>query len=88
MGIKTLEDAIGCWTVNPAYNSLPELAKAVGEAARWCRQSTLAKRNDPAPLMRDLRILRARIDSMAELTDDAIRRCGQIIDTAELGSEH
>lgn len=32
--MKTLNDAIGCWTVNPDYNSLPELAKGVRQQTR------------------------------------------------------
>lgn len=82
--MKSLENAIGCWTVNPDYNSLPVLAKGVREAAIWCRRATLSKKSDPAFLRRDLKILRARLDAMVEVTDSAIVRCQQIIDTNEL----
>lgn len=86
MTTKTLEEAIGCWTVNPDYKSLPELAKAITQAAVWCRSAT--KRNKIDDLKRDLRILRARLDSMIEVTDSAITRCQQIIDTKELSLEN
>ena len=82
--MKTLNDAIGCWTVNRDYNSLPALATKVTEAARWCRDSTLHKRNDPHRLLRDLNILKARLGSMTETIDSAIKRCEEIIHTNEL----
>ena len=79
---KTLEEAIGCWTVNRDYNSLPQLARGVSEAARWCRQKTL--RGRPHKLLRDLRLLCGRLEAMLEVTNDAIRRCEKIINTDEV----
>lgn len=76
---KSLDDAIGCWTVNKQFLSLPILAKKVSEAANWCQQRTLSKLNDPQLLLNDLRILRSRLDSMVEVADSAIARCQQII---------
>lgn len=81
--MKTLEEAIGCWTVNREYNSLPRLAKMVSEAARWCRASTLHSKN-PQLLKRDLDILRARLETMMETTLSAQARLTQIIKTEEL----
>lgn len=80
---KTLEQAIGCWTVTPEYNSLPELAKMVRESAVACRN--LTKRNRPELLLRELEVLIGRIDTIQSLAVDAKRRLREIIETGELG---
>lgn len=80
--MKTLDQAIGCWTVNPDYNSLVCMAKHVSKSARLCRDRTLSGR--PAKLAEELRVLRGRLAAMIETTDDAVRRCAEIIDTNEL----
>ena len=80
--MKTLDDAIGCWTVNPDYNSLPTMAGHILKTTRQCRSQTL--RGNPQALKGQLHALRAKLLTMVELTDDAIRRLQQIIDTDEL----
>jgi len=82
---KTLEQAIGCWTVNREYNSLDQLAKGVSASARAARVKTL--KNKPHHLLRELQVLRARLGAMVDVTDGAINRCKQIIDTGELAQE-
>lgn len=79
---KSLNDAIGCWTVNLNYNALPVLAKMVSVTAARCRSITFE--GDPARLLDELNLLRRQIDSFAEVTDSAITRCKQIIATNEL----
>ena len=81
---KTLNDAIGCWTVNTDYNSLPILANMIKKTANRCKRITLAKRSDPKKLLSELVLLHRRLESMDEITCDAIRRCKQIINTNEV----
>lgn len=80
---KTLNDAIGCWTVNPNYNSLPHLAMTIRSSAVSCRCKTL-RNYHPQLLLDELKVLRRRLDAMIETTDSAVTRCQQIIDTKEL----
>ena len=84
--MKTLEQAIGCWTVNPNYNSLVCMARHISESTRHCRHKTL--RNNPSALAAELRVLRGRLEAMIETTNDAIKRCAEIINTNELESSH
>ena len=80
--MKTLEDAIGCWTTNPEYNGLVQIASIVGASARLCRTKTL--NNNPQGLLEELELLQKRVNTMEELTNDTIRRCREIINTNEL----
>lgn len=80
---RTLEEAIGCWTTNLNYNSLPILTSIVKEAAGWCRKATL--KSSPGVLRSELKILRGRLDAMIEVTDGAIKRCSEIIENNEVG---
>lgn len=80
---KTLEEAIGCWTVNMEYNSLPALASLVKNSANRC--SRITKRSTPIILAMELEILRKRAETILELTNDAIRRCREIIEKGEVG---
>lgn len=80
--MKTLEEAIGCWTVNSDYNSLTVLASGIKHTANRCQRIT--KRNQPpGELLTELDVLKRRTETMLELTNDAIRRCTQIIETGE-----
>ncbi len=80
--MKTLDEAIGCWTVHPEYLNLVKLAGMVSDSARLCKRVTL--QNDPALLTTELELLRKRLESMTEVTLDAQRRLRQIIETKEL----
>lgn len=79
---KSLEDAIGCWTVNPSYNSLPTLARMVLETTKCCRRTT--QRGNPDKLKADLSDLYSQASSLRELAESAIHRLNQIIETKEL----
>jgi len=80
--MKSLDDAIGCWTVNSEYNSLPTMARKVSIAASTCRKYTTAGKVDQLAL--ELGVLRKRLETMLELTVDAQRRLKEIVDTNEL----
>jgi hypothetical protein len=81
--MKSLDDAVGCWTVNTEYNSLPTMARKVSIATSRCRKFTTAGK--VAQLALELEILRKRLGTMLELTVDAQRRLKEIVDTNELG---
>jgi hypothetical protein len=80
--MKTLDDAIGCWTTRPDWNSVVPYSKLISNSAKACRRETL--RNNPMKLVAELEILRNRLNGMLELTTDAERRLAQIIATNEL----
>jgi hypothetical protein len=80
--MKSLDDAIGCWTVNSEYNSLPTMARKVSIAASTCRWLTTAGKVERLAL--ELGILQKRLETMLQLTIDAQRRLKEIIDTNEL----
>lgn len=80
--MKTLEQAIGCWTSNRQYNSLEIIADLVKESARGCRKATL--KDDPMKLAGELELLSARLRTLTELNNDAMRRLTVIIQTGEL----
>lgn len=77
---KTLLDAIGCWT--DADDGLRNHALLVSQSVAVCRRRT---RNNEAPtkLLDELTLLRKRIDSLTDMTDAAITRCRQIIETSK-----
>lgn len=79
---KNLEQAIGCWTVNREYNSLPKMGSSILLSANDCRRSTQA--GDAERLCEDLRVLRSRLMAMLETTDHAMRRMAQILQTNEV----
>jgi hypothetical protein len=79
---KTLEEAIGCWTVNPDFNSLPVHARRVLKTVDACKRKTL--KGDPMALQSELHVLRMQVMSMTELVESAELRLTQIIANDEL----
>jgi hypothetical protein len=57
----------------------------VRQSAFACRSATL--RNNPVVLRSELELLRRRLDTMTELTDDALKRLTEIVETKELEQE-
>lgn len=82
--MKTLNDAIGCWTNSD--NSLAHMAMNIHAAAAKCRGIT-KKNMAPEVLLEELSLLKRRLESMMEITEGAIKRCKEIIDTEELGQD-
>lgn len=80
---KTLEEAIGCWTVNKDYNSLQVLATNISKTAARCRRIT-QQNKPPAVLKTELELLQRQIVTIEETTEEAIIRCNVIIVTKEL----
>jgi hypothetical protein len=78
---KTLEDAIGCWTVDPA--SFKSRFEQIRFSIRTCK--TFTQQNQPPErLLEELRLLKRRLDSLNEVVTSAVTRCEQIITTKEL----
>lgn len=80
--IKTLEEAIGCWTARREYNDLTALSDLVSQSARWCRRATLD--NSPVALRAELTLLRTRIKTLDDLAASALTRLNEIERTGEL----
>ena len=78
--MKTLEDAIGCWTTS--QEGLKSKAALIANSVKFCRFRT--EENNPQKLLKELRLLKDRISTIKELTVDAIERCHEIINTEEL----
>lgn len=79
---KTLEEAIGCWTTNAEYNALFKMSHMVKQTAYDCRRLTI--KGNPQKLLPELVLLRNRLESMLDVTNSAIRRCQEIIETNEV----
>lgn len=81
--MKTLEQAIGCWTTNKQYNSLPVLCRRVLDTATRC--SRITKRNKKLEiLLEELDLLIKQINTLLKLAEDTRNRCMKIITTDEL----
>jgi len=79
---KTLEQAIGCWTVNEDYNVLPAMGKMILKTCKRARAIT--KRGNAKQLKAELFVLRKRLITTLDLCKDAERRLTEIIETKEL----
>lgn len=82
--MKTLRDAIGCWTATPEYNGLVELATRVTKTAKRCRAITV-RNPPPMKLLDEMELLQGQLGAMQETTAVAIRRCQEIIANKETG---
>jgi hypothetical protein len=80
---KTLEQAIGCWTVNP--DGFRTRIQLISQSARVCNLFT-QQNKPPAELLSELQFMRRRIASLTEVVDSAIVRCEAIISTGEVAS--
>jgi hypothetical protein len=78
--MKTLEDAIGCWTT--ADDGLGHSAALINQSVRNVQRAT--KKNAALVLQAELDLLHRRLNTMAELTIHASLRCRNIITTNEL----
>lgn len=79
---KTLEEVIGCWTVNPQFNSLPRMANRVKVCTTRCSRATRA--GSPRELKDELRVLKMQLSSMLKLATEADKRLDEIILKHEL----
>jgi hypothetical protein len=80
---KTLEDAIGCWTIDPG--GFRTRIQLISQSARVCGVFTKQNRS-PKELLAELQMMRRRIDALTEVVDSAIVRCTAIINTGEVPS--
>jgi hypothetical protein len=76
---RTLDNKIGDFTTSSG--GLFYQASDVTEAVKRCYQKT--KYGKPRLLIKDLLVLRHRLGSMIEMTDDALARCAEIITSKE-----
>ena len=75
---KTLEEAIGCWTIDP--QGLAGSVKAVADSIYACAKITRRNRS-PRTLLCELKLLDHRLDVLADDVDTALRRCRELIST-------
>lgn len=80
--MKTLDQAIGCWTTNVDGGLIAKVA-LIKASVLACKHITL-RNNSPRVLLNELELLQKRIDTIRDLARAAHRRCQQIIDTKEL----
>jgi hypothetical protein len=80
---KTLEQAIGCWTVDP--DGFRTRIQLISQSGRVCCLFT-KQNKPPQELLSELQFMRRRIGSLTEVVDAAIVRCTAIINTGEVTS--
>lgn len=78
---KTLEAAIGCWTVNP--DSFDHKIKLIRQSATTCKRFTRGNRK-PAELKSELILMQRRVAALTEVLASAVTRCDEIINTGEV----
>jgi hypothetical protein len=78
---KTLEMAIGCWTVNP--DSFEHKITLIRQSATTCKRFTIGNQ-PPSRLKEELILLQRRIEALTEVVASAVTRCDEIINTGEV----
>lgn len=78
--MKTLEDAIGCWTTSE--DGMHDRGEMIVQSIRAVKRQT--KRNNTDRLFEELHLLHRRLTSTLELTNDAMRRLHIIVVSKEL----
>ncbi len=78
--MKTLEEAIGCWTVGS--DGLDRHARAISSTVHKCSYYT--KRGRMLDLAKELELLTRQMDAMNETLLGALNRFKEIVDTEEV----